>query len=131
MSTQESKNLSQGLKSGEFKLIDLDRVLGLTEGDLPMLKTIASMLADQIAEDLPILQLHCAHKDSASLVQSTHRLKGSLSYFGPGPAYEACVHLELLAQKNTVSEFDSGMIQLVRELNPLVQELARMASISI
>ena len=131
MSRQQDMESSQDLNFGEFKLIDLAGALKIAEGDLPMLKTVAAMLADQIAEDLPVLQRHSAAKDSASLVQSAHRLKGSLSYFGSSPAYEACVHLEVLAQRDSVSEFDSGMIQLVAELDPMLHELARLACISV
>ena len=119
------------LISGKFDSLDVSGALLLAEGDLEMLKVIAVMLADQIEEELPLLQRHCAEKDSASLLQAAHRLKGSVSYFGSSPAYLACVHLEALGAEEILSEFDSGMARLEIELNRMVPELRRLVVIAV
>lgn len=124
-----NEGFTSDLEFARFKLFDFGYALGLAEGDLAMLKTVARMLRDQIAIDLPVVRRLCAQRDCLLLVRALHRLKGSLSYLGPSPAYRACERLESLAAQDLASELDSGESQLMEELDALLQELLQLACI--
>jgi CheY-like chemotaxis protein/HPt (histidine-containing phosphotransfer) domain-containing protein len=110
------------------RTLDLDAALKFVDGDMELLKTMASMVIQQIGEDLPVIRRLAESRDAASLKDTAHRLKGSLATVGAMAAHQACQALEILAKESRIDAFDEGLHQLEQALGLSLGELQKISA---
>jgi CheY-like chemotaxis protein/HPt (histidine-containing phosphotransfer) domain-containing protein len=115
----------------KFATLDLKTPLQQVGGDLETLITVAGIVAQQIRDDLPVLEQLCTSCDSEKLARSCHRLKSSLSSIGAGAAYQACVTLEALAKDGATDGFSERMGPLRATLLQTLPDLDQLATYQI
>ena len=112
----------------KFDTLDLDTPLQQVGGDPQTLVTVAGIVAQQIREDLPVLEHLCASRDCEALAKACHRLKSSLSSIGALPAHNACVALEILAQSDATDHLPEAMKLLRTALTQTLPDLDQLAA---
>jgi signal transduction histidine kinase/FixJ family two-component response regulator/HPt (histidine-containing phosphotransfer) domain-containing protein len=113
----------------KFDMLDLDTPLQQVGGDPETLVTVAGIVAQQIREELPLLEQCCASRDCEALAKACHRLKGSLSSIGAQAAHNACLALEILAQSNASDHLAEAMKILHTAIAQTLPDLDRLANI--
>jgi signal transduction histidine kinase/CheY-like chemotaxis protein/HPt (histidine-containing phosphotransfer) domain-containing protein len=112
----------------KFSTLELDTPLQQVGGDPETLVTVAGIVAQQIREDLPVLEQLCASRDCEKLSKACHRLKGSLSSIGAQAAHNACIALEILAKSNASGHLAEAMELLRTALAQTLPDLDQLAT---
>ena len=112
----------------KFVMLELDTPLQQVGGDPETLVTVAAIVAQQIREDLPVLEQLCTSRDCEKLSKACHRLKGSLSSIGAQAAHNACIALEILAKSEASEHFAEAMELLRSALALTLPDLDQLAA---
>jgi signal transduction histidine kinase/DNA-binding response OmpR family regulator len=112
----------------KFDMLELDTPLQQVGGDPETLVTVAGIVAQQIREDLPVLEQLCASRDCEHLSKACHRLKGSLSSIGAQAAHNACIALEILAKSEASDHLAEAMALLRTALAQTLPDLDQLAA---
>ncbi len=97
----------------------IEHAVSALNDDLHLFRTMAKLVLDQIADEMPDLRAHAADQESAGLFASLHRLKGSLGAISAMPSYQACSALNSLARVDAAESFAMGLGQLEKEIGRL------------
>jgi HPt (histidine-containing phosphotransfer) domain-containing protein len=111
-----------------FDMLGLDTPLQQVGGDVETLITVAAIVAQQIREELPLLEQWVGSGDCQELSKGCHRLKGSLSSIGAEEARNACVALEILAKSGSTDNLGEVMDLLRTALAKTLPELDQLAA---
>ena len=111
-----------------FGMLKLDTPLQQVGGDLETLVTVAGIVAQQVREDLPLLEQWCVSRDGEALAKGCHRLKGSLASIGAEAAQGACLALEILARNQAADDFAEGLHHLQTALTQTLPDLDQLAA---
>jgi HPt (histidine-containing phosphotransfer) domain-containing protein len=109
-------------------MLKLDTPLQQVGGDLETLITVAGIVAQQVREDLPLLEQCCVSRDGEALAKGCHRLKGSLASIGAEAARDACLALEILAKNQAAEEFAQGLQHLQTACSQTLPDLDQLAA---
>ncbi len=112
----------------KFVMLELDTPLQQVGGDPQTLVTVAGIVAQQIREDLPVLEQLCVSRDCEKLSKACHRLKGSLSSIGAQAAHSACIALEILATSEASEHLVEAMNLLRIALAQTLPDLDQLAA---
>ena len=112
----------------KFVMLELDTPLQQVGGDPQTLVTVAGIVAQQIREDLPVLEQLCVSRDCEKLSKACHRLKGSLSSIGAQAAQNACIALEILATSEASEHLAEAMNLLRIALAQTLPDLDQLAA---
>lgn len=110
----------------KFATLDLETPLLQVGGDLETLITVAEIVAQQVRDELPVLEQWCGSMESEKLAQGCHRLKSSLSSIGATAAFDACVALEVLAKGGATAHYAEAMERLATALAQTLPDLDQL-----
>ena len=109
----------------EAQLRQLDEALALSRvgGDVDLLKEVIGLFLDDYPDTFDKIKGAIAASDAAALEHYAHSLKGSVSTFGAGPAFEAAFALERQGRERDLRGATEGAVQLEQALLALRPEL--------
>jgi len=116
--------------SVEAQLQQLDESLALSRvgGDIELLKEVVELFLDDYPSTFEKIKCAVATRDATALEHHAHSLKGSVSTFGAGRAFEAAFTLEKQGRSGDLTGSQEGLLQLEQALEALRPELVRLQS---
>ena len=109
----------------EAQLRQLDESLALSRvgGDVDLLKEVIGLFLDDYPGTFEKIKSAVAASDATALEHHAHSLKGSVSTFGAGRAFEAAFELEKQGRNKDLRGAREGVLQLEQALAALRPEL--------
>ena len=109
----------------ETQLRQLDESLALSRvgGDVELLKEVIGLFLGDYPSTFEKIKSAVAASDARALEHSAHSLKGSVSTFGAGRAFEAAFTLEKLGRSGDLRGAQEGLHELEHALEALRPEL--------
>jgi len=110
------------------QLRELDEALALSRvgGDVELLKEVIELFLDDYPSTLEKIKSAVGSSDAKALEQHAHSLKGSVSTFGAGRAFEAAFELEKRGRNQDLAGAPDGLLQLEQALEALRPELEQL-----
>jgi HPt (histidine-containing phosphotransfer) domain-containing protein len=110
------------------QLRELDEALALSRvgGDVELLKEVIELFLDDYPSTLEKIKSAVGSSDAKALEQHAHSLKGSVSTFGAGRAFEAAFELEKRGRNRDLAGAPDGLLQLEQALEALRPELEQL-----
>ncbi len=107
------------------QLLQLDESLALSRvgGDVELLKEVIELFLDDYPSTFEKIKNAVAASDASSLEHHAHSLKGSVSTFGAGRAFEAAFELEKKGRAGDLTGAQDGLRRLEQALEALRPEL--------
>ena len=107
------------------QLRQLDESLALSRvgGDVELLKEVIELFLDDYPSTFEKIKGAVASSDASALEHHAHSLKGSVSTFGAGRAFEAAFTLEKQGRSKDLTGAMDGVLQLQQALEALRPEL--------
>jgi PAS domain S-box-containing protein len=117
--------LAQEGASVRAQLQQLDESLALSRvgGDVELLKEVIELFLDDYPSTVEKIKNAVAASDASSLEHHAHSLKGSVSTFGAGRAFEAAFELEKQGRAGDLTGAQDGLRRLEQALEALRPEL--------
>ncbi len=110
-------------------VFDRDTALSRVGGDMDLLREIGALFLQEYPPVIRELRTAVTERDPKRIERRAHSLKGSVSTFGAGAAFQAAVELEKqgrsgdLAQVDTNFQlFESSLARLCAEIQTLIEE---------
>ena len=107
----------------QFKQLDEALALSRVGGDVDLLREVVGLFLDDYPQTLDHIRSAVATKDATAIEHHAHSLKGSVSTFGAGRAFEAALALEKQGRSKDLRAVDEGLGRLESALEDLVPEL--------
>ena len=106
---------------------NLDVALARVEGDVEILREVAELFCEDAPSLLQQVRDAVAGADARSLEYSAHTLKGAVGNFGAQRAWECALRLEMMGRGGEMSDAESAVNELEREVRGLMEALAGIA----
>lgn len=110
-------------------VFDRESALSRVGGDADLLREIGHLFLQEYPQGVKELRTAVADRDPKGIERKAHSLKGSVSTFGAGPAFQAALTLEQqgrsgdLAQiDHNLEDFESSLARLCIEIQNLLAE---------
>jgi two-component system sensor histidine kinase/response regulator len=110
-------------------VFDRDSALSRVGGDVDLLREIGSLFLRECAPEVSELRTAVTDRDPKKIERKAHSLKGSVSTFGAGPAFQAALALEQQARSgdlalvdSNLQDFESSLARLCIEIQNLLAE---------
>jgi two-component system, sensor histidine kinase and response regulator len=110
-------------------VFDRDTALSRVGGDVDLLREIGVLFLQEYPPAVSELRTAVTERDPKRIERKAHSLKGSVSTFGAGPAFQAALTLETqgrsgdLAQVETnLQDFEFSLARLCAEIQNLLAE---------
>lgn len=113
---------------GEHTLIDWERALSCTGGDVELLKMMINAFLGESIRLFQQAEEALAKKDATTLQRAAHSLKGSLGYFAADRAMASAQELETAAKLGDFDRSEQARTELIGQLNsvrPLLQDFVQ------
>ena len=109
----------------EAQLRQLDESLALSRvgGDVDLLKEVIELFLNDYPDTFEKIRSAVDGSDANALEHHAHSLKGSVSTFGAGPAFEAAFALEKQGRERDLRGAREGLSRLEKALAALRPEL--------
>jgi two-component system, sensor histidine kinase and response regulator len=104
--------------------VDWDEALRSVRGSRPLLATIIDAALTEIPRLTQAIDRAMADRDATALRLAAHTLKGSVRYFGAGPAFELSYQLELAAHQGRLDDGPAIIVQLKVAVARITADLA-------
>src|SRR5262249_52762153 len=114
--------------SGGAEIFDRNEALRRVGGDEDLLRSLAELFLGTCPAALAALGEAVAQRDPGKVRRPAHALKGSVSHFGAGPAFEAAGRLETMGRQENLAGADAAWAALVAEVERLEPALASLAA---
>jgi len=111
-------------------VFDLDAALAHVDGDVFILKDLATMLVDLYPEMVAKIESSIDRRDADSLYRATHTLEGSLTTFFAQPAITVTKSIQSICQSKQWEDAPEIVEFLKTELDRLASKLKSMAETS-
>lgn len=95
------------------------------EGDKELLKELIEIFIDDYPVVIKSLEEAFNSKECGQVEKVTHRLKGAMSNFGPGPAVELALRLEMIAREGDFEGAWEIYPDLIEASEKLISDLKR------
>jgi HPt (histidine-containing phosphotransfer) domain-containing protein len=105
--------------------LDWSEALRAVKGDRSLLGVLVRTFIEEAPRLLKAIGEAIDRGDGTALRVAAHTLKGSLRYFGAGPAFDDAFHLEKLGQAQDLSEARPIFDRLSRQVEQLLPRLSR------
>jgi HPt (histidine-containing phosphotransfer) domain-containing protein len=92
-------------------------------GDVELLKEVIELFLDDYPSTFEKIKNAVDSSDASALEHHAHSLKGSVSTFGAGPAFEAAFELEKQGRAGDLGGAHDGLLRLEQALEALRPEL--------
>ncbi len=117
-----------GANEESAPLLDLDTALGRVGGDEELLREIGALFLQEYPPAISDLRIAVADRDPKRIEHKAHSLKGSVSTFGMGIAFQATYDLERQGRSGDLTEVDSNFQRVELSLARLCNELRTLIS---
>ncbi len=118
-------------QGGESEAVDTATLLATLEGDSGLLQEMVDIFLSLLPELLSSIQSAVEGCDAQALKAAAHALKGTVSNFAAGPAFEAAERLEEMGRRGDVTEARSALRVLEEEIERLRLALADLNSAEV
>ncbi|MGA2034313.1 MAG: response regulator, partial [Thermoguttaceae bacterium] len=115
--------LPRVIDPGELDAVDWPMALEAVHGDPLLLRTIARAAVEELPRLARAMQTAVRSGDASALRLAAHTLKGSLRYFGEGPAFASVCGLERMGIDDRVSDAAPLSAAAESEIGRIVQSL--------
>ena len=112
----------------DVPMLDRDTALGRVGGDMDLLREIGALFLHECAPAITDLRKAVAARDAHAIELKAHSLKGSVSTFGTGPAFQAAQDLERLGRNRDLTQVESNLQSFESSLARLCAELQAFLS---
>jgi len=109
-------------------VLDLNAALERVGGDEDLLREIGALFLQEYPPAISGLRTAVADRDPKRIEHKAHSLKGSVSTFGSGVAFEATLELEMQGRSGDLTEVDSNFERAELSLTRLCNELQKFIS---
>ena len=109
--------------SAQLRQLDESLALSRVGGDVELLIEVIDLFLDDYPSTLEKIKSAVASGDANALEQHAHSLKGSVSTFGAGRAFEAAFELEKRGRAGDLTGAQEGLLRLEQALESLRPEL--------
>jgi two-component system, sensor histidine kinase and response regulator len=109
--------------SAQLQQLDESLALSRVGGDVELLKEVIELFLDDYPSTFEKIKNAVAASDAGSLEHHAHSLKGSVSTFGAGRAFEAAFELEKKGRAGDLTGAQDGLCRLEQALEALRPEL--------
>jgi signal transduction histidine kinase/DNA-binding response OmpR family regulator len=113
---------------GRQEPIDTTLALARVEGDVELLKELATLFLNYLPDMLTELCAAITAGDAHAIEGSAHKLKGSLGNFAAHAAAEAAFKLEVLGRDGSLSQVEQAYAELEKEIQRLKPAMATWAN---
>ncbi len=107
----------------QFKQLDESLALSRVGGDSDLLREVVGLFLDDYPQAIDQIRDAVASRDATAIEHSAHSLKGSVSTFGAGRAFEAALALEKQGRSKNLGGVENQLCQLEDALQALLPEL--------
>ncbi len=104
-------------------VLDLETALARVGGDEELLREIGALFLQEYPPAISDLRTAVAERDPQRIERKAHSLKGSVSTFGTGVAFQATFELEQQGRTGDLREVDSNFQRVEISLARLCNEL--------
>ena len=108
-------------------VLDRDEALSRVGGDEDLLREIGVLFLEECRTAINDLRLAVSDRDPKQIERRAHSLKGSVSTFGSGPAFQAALALEkqgrcgdLADVDNEFQRFETSLARLCAEIQNVI-----------
>lgn len=108
--------------------IDRDTALSRVGGDEDLLREIGALFLEECRPAIVELRSAVEARDAHLIEHKAHSLKGSLSTFGTGPAFQAALELERQGRSRDLERVDSNLLAFESSLEILCAELQALVA---
>ncbi len=108
--------------------LDLDALLGRIHGNRAALERLIQVMLEHLPQRVAALQASLEAGDTAALARAAHTLKGSLSAFTVGAAWQGCSTLEEAALAGDTAGMRAGVATLAAQIDDVIAELRAHAA---
>jgi HPt (histidine-containing phosphotransfer) domain-containing protein len=115
----------------QASVLDRDAALGCVGGDLELLQEIGTLFLQECPVAIGELRKAVTARDAAGIASTAHALKGSISPFGTGPAYQAAIRLLQRGRNGDLRHVEMDLADfegLLERLSEEIQVLNRVHS---
>jgi two-component system sensor histidine kinase/response regulator len=105
---------------------DRDSALSRVGGDINLLREIGLLFLQEYPPAVRDLRTAVTHRDIKGIERKAHSLKGSVSTFGTGPAFQAALALEQQGRTGDMAEVDSNLQNFESSLARLCSEIQNL-----
>jgi PAS domain S-box-containing protein len=109
--------------SAQLRQLDESLALSRVGGDVELLKEVIELFLDDYPSTYEKIKNAVASSDASALEHHAHSLKGSVSTFGAGRAFEAAFALEKQGREGNLTGAQEGLRRLEQALEALRPEL--------
>ena len=109
--------------NAQLRQLDESLALSRVGGDVELLKEVIELFLDDYPSTFEKIKNAVDASDSSALEHHAHSLKGSVSTFGAGPAFEAAFELEKQGRAGDLTGAHDGLLRLEQALEALRPEL--------
>jgi len=102
---------------------DKDEALEIIQDDEEFLKELAEMFIIDFPGQMSKIKEAVDSHDNEALGESSHKMKGSVVYFGKRAAYETSLKLEMMGKENRLDGVRDIYDILVKDVGQLVNAL--------
>ena len=107
----------------QFKQLDESLALSRVGGDSDLLREVVGLFLDDYPQAIDQIRSAVASRDASAIEHHAHSLKGSVSTFGAGRAFEAALALEKQGRSKNLGGVENQLCQLENALEALLPEL--------
>ena len=107
-------------------MLDPESTLARFEGSTDLLKQVLSIFQREATDLLPRIGEAIKAQDGPRLCKASHRLRGSLVLFGPHPACDAALQLEIIGRHSDFTGAAEARADLEEQIHLLTLSLERM-----
>lgn len=104
-------------------ILDRDTALSRVGGDVQLLREIGAIFLQECPPAVTELRLAVAARDATGIERKAHSLKGSVSTFGAGAAFQAALELERLGHNRDLTQVDTNLHRFETSFELLCAEL--------
>ena len=109
-------------------VLDRQTALSRVGGDVELLREVGFLFLKECPTAMSDLRSAVAARDADRIERGAHSLKGSVSTFGAGPAFQAALELERQGRSRDLREVESNLQRFESSLERLCFELQTLVS---
>lgn len=109
------------MKQTDFQYINLEYLDNVTDGDPDMKKEILGLVIEEVKNDMPRLKGLAASGDWETFHHITHKFKSTLAFVGNELLLDTNREMEQMSKLKEKLEEVPGLLKVMNELQPRVQ----------
>ncbi len=119
-------NTNTTSNTGQWRLIDGDRILDMAMGDTEFLAELTELFLSTVPEQMCEIGLAIERKQAETLALSAHGFKGTVANYTKGEPYRLLQTLENDGKSNQLQDAAISYAALENEIQDLIGELSML-----